>query len=129
MRPVPQVGPLGRRPQAWEAGGQEEAVPAAPSSPGEPRGLVSRVSPPVRHVSGPPETARALLAGPPCPVCGRPLRGRQRTACSARCRAEASRQRKRKALDLRILSLQARALEARLRFTELQVQALKCPAR
>jgi hypothetical protein len=40
-----------------------------------------------------PETARALQAGPGCPVCGQPLTGRQRSACSARCRAALSRRR------------------------------------
>jgi len=30
----------------------------------------------------------------PCPVCKAPMTGRQRTACSGRCRAEASRKRK-----------------------------------
>jgi len=29
----------------------------------------------------------------PCPVCKAPMTGRQRTACSGKCRAEASRKR------------------------------------
>lgn len=31
---------------------------------------------------------------PPCPTCGTPLRGRQRSACSDRCRAAKSRRRR-----------------------------------
>ncbi len=53
----------------------------------------------------PPESERAAVApgvvGFPdpilpgsCPVCGSPLTGRQRVACSDRCRAELSRRRK-----------------------------------
>jgi len=30
----------------------------------------------------------------PCPVCKAPMTGRQRTGCSGKCRAEASRKRK-----------------------------------
>ncbi len=30
----------------------------------------------------------------PCPVCNAPMTGRQRTGCSGKCRAEASRKRK-----------------------------------
>ncbi len=30
----------------------------------------------------------------PCPICQTPMTGRQRTGCSGRCRAEASRKRK-----------------------------------
>lgn len=30
----------------------------------------------------------------PCPVCGKPLSGRQKTGCSGKCRAEASRKRR-----------------------------------
>ncbi len=32
--------------------------------------------------------------GRPCPICQTPMTGRQRTGCSGKCRAEASRQRK-----------------------------------
>jgi predicted nucleic acid-binding Zn ribbon protein len=41
-----------------------------------------------------PEAARALVAGArrECPGCGKPLQGRQKTACSGRCRAKLSRQ-------------------------------------
>jgi hypothetical protein len=44
----------------------------------------------------PPQGERALLAGRQlaCLTCGRPLVGRQRGACSPRCRAAASRRRK-----------------------------------
>lgn len=31
------------------------------------------------------------LSRGPCPICGHPLQGRQKSACSARCRAEKSR--------------------------------------
>ena len=58
------------------------------------------------------ETARALVAGVrrQCPGCGQALTARQR-ACSGRCRAKLSRQRK--ADELRVLALAARqALEA-----------------
>ncbi len=30
----------------------------------------------------------------PCPVCKRPMTGRQKTGCSGKCRAEASRRRR-----------------------------------
>lgn len=41
-----------------------------------------------------PEGERALLAGLSCEGCGVPLTGRQRKACSPRCRAKASRDRR-----------------------------------
>lgn len=63
------------------------------------------------------EAARALVAGSggECPGCGMPLAGQQK-ACSGKCRARLSRQRK--ADELRVLALAARqaieALERRL---------------
>src|SRR6266508_3827712 len=41
-----------------------------------------------------PEAARALVTGArrECRGCGKPLQGRQKTACSGRCRAKLSRQ-------------------------------------
>jgi hypothetical protein len=41
-----------------------------------------------------PETARALSGGRRCQNCGQPLKGRQRRACSGRCRAASSRRRR-----------------------------------
>ncbi len=35
----------------------------------------------------------------PCPVCNAPMTGRQRTGCSGKCRAEASRRRRDQALS------------------------------
>jgi len=34
----------------------------------------------------------------PCPVCKHPMTGRQKSACSGKCRAEASRKQRREAL-------------------------------
>jgi predicted nucleic acid-binding Zn ribbon protein len=59
-----------------------------------------------------PPNARALPvdAGRQCPACAKPLSGRQR-ACSGKCRAKLSRQRKTD--ELRVLARAARlALEA-----------------
>jgi predicted nucleic acid-binding Zn ribbon protein len=68
----------------------------------------------------PPDAARALVEGLPgssdghlCPVCGEPLRPRQRV-CSGRCRAELSRRRQaqlRHARDQQIRELLVAALD------------------
>lgn len=47
-----------------------------------------------RMVAKRTEPARALVAGSCCDACDRPLTGRQRSACSPRCRAALSRQRR-----------------------------------
>jgi predicted nucleic acid-binding Zn ribbon protein len=56
------------------------------------------VSAGVSHVAsideGLTEAARALSTARQCTACGRALKGRQRGACSARCRASASRRRR-----------------------------------
>jgi predicted nucleic acid-binding Zn ribbon protein len=54
-----------------------------------------------------PPTARAPLGQPgrECPGCGQPLSGRQQ-ACSGKCRAKLSRDRRRD--ELRVLALAAR---------------------
>ena len=69
-------------------------------------------TPPVDQV--PPEAARALVEGSPanagerlCPICGKPLRPRQRV-CSGGCRAELSR--RRQALARQARDEQVRAL-------------------
>jgi predicted nucleic acid-binding Zn ribbon protein len=75
-----------------ESGGPPAPRPAARHGPG---GLTP-VSHPSRAPKVPAETARADLAGSGvgcCPVCGAPLRGRQRV-CSGRCRARLSRARR-----------------------------------
>ncbi len=74
----------------------------------------------------PPESERAVstpavvgfrdpISGHPCPVCASPLTGRQRVACSDRCRAALSRRRKADALAERERRLR-KLLEAALRF-------------
>jgi len=71
------------------------------------------------------QNARALVAGAgrECPACGKPLTERQKGACSGRCRAKLSRQRKEMSHqhrddELRVLARAARqaieALERRL---------------
>jgi predicted nucleic acid-binding Zn ribbon protein len=76
-----------------------------------PRGAVgeARVVPSLQVL---PEAARALVGGSlvdsgdrRCPVCQKPLRPRQR-ACSGRCRAEISRQRKDQARQARERQIQ-----------------------
>ncbi len=42
----------------------------------------------------------------PCPVCKRPMTGRQKSACSGKCRAVASRRRKAQAQEERDQRLQ-----------------------
>ena len=66
----------------------------------------------------PPEAARALVEGLPasgdghlCPVCGEPLRPRQRV-CSGRCRAELSRRRQAQARHARAEQVRALLLAA-----------------
>lgn len=49
---------------------------------------------PSSSVEGVGESARAPLEGRSCDDCGRPLKGRQRRACSGRCRAALSRRRR-----------------------------------
>ena len=46
-------------------------------------------------VQSPSVPGAGMVASPrPCPVCGAPLRGRQRSACSDKCRAAKSRMRR-----------------------------------
>jgi len=49
-----------------------------------------------------PQSVRTLSSGTlvPCPVCGRPLQGRQ-TVCSGKCRIARSRQRQKEQLHVR----------------------------
>jgi len=65
-----------------------------------------------------PEAARALVEGSPvnagerlCPICGKPLRPRQRV-CSGRCRAELSRRRQAQARQARDEQVRALLLAA-----------------
>ncbi len=72
----------------------------------------------------PAKAARALVAGIPLPClgCGKPLQGRQRGACSAKCRAALSRRRReetRRERDAEIRGLLEAALR-RLNETETQ---------
>jgi hypothetical protein len=53
------------------------------------------------------ETARALPEGACCDNCGRPLKRRQRRACSGRCRAESSRRRRGKKIEQTLAKAQA----------------------
>jgi predicted nucleic acid-binding Zn ribbon protein len=60
-----------------------------------------------------PQAARAAVGASQqgvsrcCPVCGRPLEGSQRTACSGRCRAERARQRAEQAASAKKEDLRA----------------------
>ncbi len=72
----------------------------------------------VRIAQGPSEAARALVEGSPasgdgrlCPVCGEPLKPRQRV-CSGRCRAELSRRRQAQARQARDEQVRALLLAA-----------------
>jgi hypothetical protein len=80
----PLSGPVGDGPRAF-------GVPSTPVPRG--RGRLD-----VRERTG---VSRALLEGRGCAACGRPLTGRQRGACSARCRARLSRERRAAAETLR----------------------------
>jgi predicted nucleic acid-binding Zn ribbon protein len=71
-----------------------------------------------RIAQGPSEAARALVEGSPagssertCPICGKPLRPRQRV-CSGRCRAELSRRRQAEARQARDEQVRALLLAA-----------------
>ena len=67
------------------------------------------MEPPVPRPQVPVESARALCRG-----CGGPLVGRQKTGCSARCRARVSRHRRadvQRARDAEIRALLEAALE------------------
>ena len=87
------------------------------------------------HPEGPPETVCTALApgvegfsgrnpSPPCPMCGKPMRGRQTVACSGKCRVErwrllkAQQAARRDRQVMAYLSTAAEALEAAQRLVE-----------
>jgi hypothetical protein len=79
--------------------------------PPEPGAVPAPEASPVPGPEVPPEPARARLTGRLCPVCQAPLTGRQARACSGRCRAALSRQRRAAPAAAEVATLRQRVAE------------------